>query len=57
MNSTSATPLTRDPSIGLVWLDGRLAATVLTVPPRLILEIRPVIPPVYGPTGAMTESH
>src|ERR1700730_16202209 len=43
---TSATPLTRLPIWGLVWLDGSPEATVLLVPFREILEMLAVNPPV-----------
>ena len=54
MNSTSATPLIRLPSAGLVWLDGRPSATVERFPWRSIFEIRAVKSPLYGPTGSTT---
>src|SRR5215472_3286348 len=51
----SATPLTRLPKAGLVWLEGRLSATVVRFPSRSILEMRePTGLPVYGPTGGGT---
>src|SRR5580700_2769705 len=52
MNATSATPLTRLPNAALVWLEGRLSATVVTTPWASTLEIRAVKPPVYGPGPA-----
>src|SRR5438552_14725121 len=55
MNAISATPLIRLPSIGLVWLEGRLSTTVVRVPSEPILEMRePVLLPVYGPTSGIT---
>ncbi len=48
MNATSATPLTRLPKAGVVWLEGRLSATVVRTPAGLILEMRELKPPKYG---------
>src|SRR5215471_7815123 len=53
-NATSATPLTSEPAVGEVWLDGRLPATVVRTPFGPIFEMRDVKPPLYGPTGAGT---
>jgi hypothetical protein len=38
-------------------VEGKPEATVVRVPAELILEIRLVLPPKYGPTGAMTWVH
>src|SRR3989442_12315008 len=54
MNFTSATPLTRLPRAAEVWSEGNPSATVERSPLELILEMRAVKPPVYGPTGGMT---
>jgi hypothetical protein len=42
MNFTSATPLTRLPRAGPVWLEGRPLTTVDRTPAGLIFEIRAV---------------
>src|SRR4029077_11843144 len=47
--ATSATPLTKLPKPGLVWLEGRPSTTVETAPLGAILEMRAVKSPVYGP--------
>ena len=47
-----ADPTTRLPSAGLVWLEGRWSATVVTTPWASTLEIRAVKSPVYGPGPA-----
>src|SRR6266567_3950914 len=57
INATSATPLTKLPVAGEVWLEGKLSATVVRIPSGVILEIRDVKSPVYGPTGGTTWSH
>src|SRR6267154_5656025 len=49
--ATSATPLTKLPWLAIVWLEGKLSTTVVTFPSAPIFEIRPVNPPVYGPTS------
>ena len=49
--------LARTETIGPVSLEGRLSATVVRWPDALIFEMRPVIPPRYGPTGGGTCSH
>src|SRR4051794_27343015 len=55
MKATSATPLIKPPTFGLVWLDGKLSTTVVRKPWGLILEMRaPVALAVYGPTGGTT---
>ena len=41
MNATLETPLTKLPMAGLVWLEGRPIATVVTTPPGSTFEIRP----------------
>src|ERR1700724_598455 len=52
MNAKSATPLTRLPNAGLVWLEGKWSATVVTTPLGDTFEIRAVKSPVYGPGPA-----
>src|ERR1051326_6096763 len=48
--ATSATPETRLPSAALVWLEGKLSATVVLTPWALIFEILPLVTlPRYGP--------
>src|SRR5438067_9554398 len=57
MKATSATPLIKPPTFGLVWLDGKLSTTVVRKPLGPILEMRaPVTLAVYGPTGGTTWS-
>src|SRR5258705_10642109 len=51
INATSATPLTRLPSDGLVRLGGRLSTRVVRLPCASILELRDVNPPVYEPAS------
>src|SRR5579863_4885443 len=53
----SATPLTSDPCALLVWLDGRLSTIVDRACNSPMREMRAVLPPVYGPTGATTCGH
>jgi hypothetical protein len=53
MNATLETPLTRLPRAALVWLEGSAFTTVVTLPDRLILAMRPpstglLVLPVYG---------
>jgi hypothetical protein len=62
MNATLETPLTRLPIAGLVWLEGRPDATVVTTPPRLTFEIRPprtgsLVLPVYGAAAPLAWVH
>jgi hypothetical protein len=38
-------------------VEGNPEATVVRVPAELILEMRLVLPPMYGPTGAITWVH
>src|ERR1700730_16204214 len=52
MNAKSATPLTRLPNAGLVWLEGKWSATVVTTPLGDTFEIRAVKSPVYGAGAA-----
>jgi hypothetical protein len=41
MKATLDTPLTRPPLAALVWLEGSAFTTVVTIPCRLIFEMRP----------------
>jgi hypothetical protein len=55
----SATPLTREPTAGAVWLEGRPLASVVRTPAGVTFEIRPPLTgsfvlPVYGPIGGST---
>src|ERR1700729_2147301 len=47
--TTSATPMVPLTPIGPMVTEGNPVATVVTLPLELILEIRPVGPPVSGP--------
>jgi hypothetical protein len=62
MKATLETPLTRLPSAGLVWLDGRALTTVETLPVGLTFEMRPprtgsLVLPVYGAAAPDTCVH
>ncbi len=47
----------RGVSLIAATVDGKPLATVVRLPALSMREIRPVLPPLYGPTGGMTCVH
>src|SRR5258705_5086710 len=62
MKATLETPLTRLPRAGLVWDEGSAFTTVVTLPDRLIFEMRPpstrsLVLPRYGAAAPAACGH
>ena len=62
MKATLETPLTRLPRAGLVWVEGSAFTTVVTLPDRLIFEMRPprtgsLVLPRYRPAAPAAWGH